>query len=153
MLFVLNLFHLHRNQSTMLIASQFTGFYITWATEQNVSWQRHRFQKVWTTFSQGATYCPFLVFVQHKQKHQTTSTAWKVSPNTEFFLVRIQYECVKMRTRKKSVLGHFSRSVRIRQLKEIIRQTNLLLHILIVGICQKCSILESKYIRIIIPNF
>ena len=143
MLFVLNLFHLHRNQSTMLIASQCAGFYITWATEQNVSWQRHRFQKVWATFSQGATYCPFLVFVQHKQKHQTT----------EFFLVRIQYECVKMRTRKKSVLGHFSRSVRIRQLKEIIRQTNLLLHILIVGICQKCSILESKYIRIIIPNF
>ena len=32
-------------------------------------------------------------------------------PNTEFFLVRIQSECSKIRTRKNSVSGHFSRSV------------------------------------------
>ena len=31
-------------------------------------------------------------------------------PNTEFFLVRIQSECGKIRTRKNSVFGHFSRS-------------------------------------------
>ena len=28
-------------------------------------------------------------------------------PNTEFFLVRIQSECGKIRTRKNSVFGHF----------------------------------------------
>ena len=31
-------------------------------------------------------------------------------PNTEFFLVCIQFECGKIRTRKNSVFGHFSRS-------------------------------------------
>ena len=31
-------------------------------------------------------------------------------PNTEFFLVRIQPECGKIRTRKNSVFGHFSHS-------------------------------------------
>ena len=31
-------------------------------------------------------------------------------PNTELFLVRIQFECGKMRTRNNSVFGHFSRS-------------------------------------------
>ena len=32
-------------------------------------------------------------------------------PNTQFFLVLIQSECGKIRTRKNSVSGHFSRSV------------------------------------------
>ena len=32
-------------------------------------------------------------------------------PNTEFFLVRIQSECEKIRTRKNSVFGHFPRSM------------------------------------------
>ena len=32
-------------------------------------------------------------------------------PNTELFLVRIQYEYRKIRTRNNSIFGHFSRSV------------------------------------------
>ena len=35
----------------------------------------------------------------------------KKCPNTEFFLVCIQYEYREMRTRKNYVFGHFSRSV------------------------------------------
>ena len=34
----------------------------------------------------------------------------EMCPNTEFFLVRIQSECGKIRTRKNAVFGHFSRS-------------------------------------------
>ena len=34
----------------------------------------------------------------------------KKCPNKEFFLVRIQFECGKIQTRKNSVFGHFSRS-------------------------------------------
>ena len=34
-------------------------------------------------------------------------------PNMGFFLVRIQSECGKIRTRKNSVFGHFSRSVNV----------------------------------------
>ena len=40
-------------------------------------------------------------------------------PNTEFFLVHIQSECGKMRTRKNSVFGHFSRSVWLKKLKMV----------------------------------
>ena len=36
--------------------------------------------------------------------------ALQARPNTEFFMVRIQSECKKMRTRKNSVFGLFSRS-------------------------------------------
>ena len=32
----------------------------------------------------------------------------EMCPNTELFLVRIQSECEKIRTRKNSVFGHFS---------------------------------------------
>ena len=38
-------------------------------------------------------------------------------PNTEFFLVCIQSESRKIRTRKNSVFGHFSRSVLFRGMK------------------------------------
>ena len=34
-------------------------------------------------------------------------------PNTELFLVRIQSECEKTRTRNNSIFGHFSRSVHV----------------------------------------
>ena len=38
-------------------------------------------------------------------------------PNTELFLVRIQSKCGKIRTRKNSVSGHFSRSVETDRLR------------------------------------
>ena len=46
-----------------------------------------------------------------KQTNMLINIFDKKYPNTEFFLVRIQSECGKIRTRKHAVFGHFSRSV------------------------------------------
>ena len=42
--------------------------------------------------------------------HSNCRTLCEKCPNKEFFLVRIQSECGKIRIRKNSVFGHFSRS-------------------------------------------
>ena len=41
-----------------------------------------------------------------------TITQHEKCPNTELFLVRIQSECGKIRTRNNPVFEHFSRSIR-----------------------------------------
>ena len=43
------------------------------------------------------------------QQHDT-QTLREICPNTEFFLVRIQSKCGKIRSKKSFVFGHFSRS-------------------------------------------
>ena len=54
------------------------------------------------------------MFTFQQSPMNTTTTAIDAlpekCPNTQFFLVRIQSEYRKMRTRKNSVFGHFSRS-------------------------------------------
>ena len=59
-------------------------------------------------------------------------TAWKCT-NTEFFLVRIQFERGKIRTRWNSLFGHFSRSVTRHHLNQ-----NLNVHIVI--FCRQTSV-------------
>ena len=80
------------------------------------------------TLSQSFAYTPlilmyfFLLFrsIQYFVQIQypwlvaaTGKTLCEICPNTEFFLVRIQSDCGKIRTRKNSVFGHFSRSENI----------------------------------------
>ena len=50
----------------------------------------------------------------------------KKCSNTELFLVRIQSECGKIRARKNSVFGHFSRSGRFSKISLFLqKETNL----------------------------
>ena len=55
----------------------------------------------------------FILYVHktfRKANKINTSTLREKYPNTELFLVRIQSEYKKIRTRNNSVFGHFSRS-------------------------------------------
>ena len=47
---------------------------------------------------------------QHIEINMCRNSLREKCPNTEFFLVRIQSKCGKIRTRKNPVFGHFSRS-------------------------------------------
>ena len=60
-------------------------------------------------------------------------------PNTKFFLLRIQHECEKIRTRKNSVFGHFSRSVCV--FKSLLYIFNILTKV----ISKRCCILDKSY--------
>ena len=52
----------------------------------------------------------FITFAEYSD-YKFTITLREKCPNTELFLVRIQSEYRKIRTRNNPVFGHFSRSV------------------------------------------
>ena len=57
-----------------------------------------------------------LIYFKHFKtfsNSQVLKSLRKKCPNTEFFVVRIQSECGKIRTRKKSIFAHFSRSANV----------------------------------------
>ena len=108
-------FHYHHWKTEQWSWTKLNEAVTQWSKPRSLSWNLNTTQSR-IKYNKQRNFCVTSIKTQTKKKKVKILRPYlkwalrKMCPNTEFFLVRIQSECGKIRANKNSVFGHFSRS-------------------------------------------